>query len=118
MAPQDALVRVKLGELYRDAGRTADAIRLLREAVSLDPSIASYWNSLGMILGGSGDLAAAEQAFRDAIARDKTNAQYTYNLGLALVRQNKRSDAAAEFQRTLTLDPKFAAARQRLAELQ
>jgi tetratricopeptide (TPR) repeat protein len=27
MAPQDALVRVKLGELYRDAGRPADAVR-------------------------------------------------------------------------------------------
>ena len=61
MAPRDALVRVKLGELYRDLGRPADASQLLREAIELDPAPASYWNSLGMILGGSGDLAGGEQ---------------------------------------------------------
>ena len=117
MAPADALVRVKLGELYRDAERPADAARLMREAVRLDPSVASYWNALGMVLGGSGDLPGAEQAFREAATRDRRDAQYAYNLGLALVRQNKRAEAAAEFQRTLDLDPAFAPARQRLAEL-
>jgi choline-sulfatase len=117
MAPADALVRVKLGELYRDMGRPADAARLLRDAVRLDPATASYWNSLGMVLGGSGDLAGAEQAFREAVARDEANAQYAYNLGLAMVRQNKRSEASAAFRRALDLDPRFDAARQRLAEL-
>jgi choline-sulfatase len=117
MAPEDALVRVKLGEWYRDASRPADATRLLREAVKLDPSVASYWNSLGMILGGAGDFAGGEQAFREAVSRDAQNAQYAYNLGLALARQNKRAEAAAAFERALTLNPSFDAARQRLAEL-
>jgi arylsulfatase A-like enzyme/tetratricopeptide (TPR) repeat protein len=117
MAPQDALVRVKLGELYRDTARPADAVRLLREAVRLDSSVPSYWNSLGMVLGGSGDLAGAEQAFREAVTRDPRDAQYAYNLGLALARQNRRAEAVAEFRRTLEIDPRFAAARQRLAEL-
>jgi tetratricopeptide (TPR) repeat protein len=117
MAPQDALVRVKLGELYRDTGQSADAARLLREALALDPAVASYWNSLGMVLGGAGDLAGAEQAFREAATRDAKNAQYAYNLGLALARQNKRAEAVTQFQRTLQLNPGFAPARQRLAEL-
>ena len=117
MAPRDALVRVKLGELYRDLGRPVDAARLLRDAIQLDPAVASYWNSLGMILGGSGDLAGGEQAFREAVTRDGKNAQYAYNLGLALIRQSKRDEAAAQFRRTLELDPRFAAARDRLAEL-
>ena len=116
-APKDALVRVKLGELYRDLGRLQDAARLLRDALQLDASVASYWNSLGMILGGSGDLTGGEQAFREATARDRTNAQFAYNLGLALARQNKREAAAAQFQRTLELDPRFAAAKKSLAEL-
>ena len=71
-----------------------------------------------MILGGSNDLPGAESAFREAMTRDDTNAQYAYNLGLALARQDKREEAVAQFMRTLELDPKFAAARQRLAELQ
>ena len=117
MAPRDALVRVKLGELYRDAGRPADATRLLREAINLEPATASYWNSLGMILAGGGDLPGGEAAFQQAVSRDRANAQYTYNLGLALARQNRPGEAAAQFRRTLELDPRFAAARQRLAEL-
>lgn len=117
MAPRDALVRVKLGELYRDGGRPADAARLVREAIALDPETASYWNSLGMILAGGGDLSGGEAAFREAATRDHANPQYAYNLGLALARQNKHDEAAAQFRRTLELDPRFAAARQRLAEL-
>jgi arylsulfatase A-like enzyme/tetratricopeptide (TPR) repeat protein len=117
MAPADALIRAKLGELYRDMGRPADAARLLRDAVRLEPATASYWNSLGMVLGGSGDLAGGEQAFREAVARDGANAQYAYNLGLAMARQNKRNEASAAFRRVLDLDPRFDAARQRLAEL-
>jgi choline-sulfatase len=116
LAPRDALIRVKLGELYRDMGQPVAAARLLREAIKLDP-VASYWNSLGMVLGGSGDSIGSEQAFREALARDATNAQYAYNLGLVLARQNKRDEAASQFRRALELDPRFAAARQRLSEL-
>ena len=53
MQPSDALAKVRLGEMYRDLGRTDDAIRLLREAVTIEPQTASYWNSLGMVLGGA-----------------------------------------------------------------
>jgi tetratricopeptide (TPR) repeat protein len=72
---------------------------------------------LGMVLGGSGDSAGGEQAFREAVARDGANAQYAYNLGLALARQNKQNEASAAFRHALDLDPRFDAARQRLAEL-
>jgi Tfp pilus assembly protein PilF len=45
------------------------------------------------------------------------NPQYAYNLGLALERQRQREAAVAQFRRALELDPRFAAARQRLTEL-
>ena len=117
MAPRDALVRIKLGEVYRDLGRPADAARVMREAVELDSATASYWNALGMVLGGGGDFPGAEQAFRAAATRDSRNAQYAYNLGLALERQRNRESAIAQFRHALELDPQFAPARQRLAEL-
>ena len=117
MAPRDALVRIKLGEVYRDLGRPGDAARVMREAIQLDPTTASYWNALGMVLGGANDFPGAEQAFREAATRDARNAQYAYNLGLALERQQHRESAVAQFRRALELDPRFAPARQRLAEL-
>jgi arylsulfatase A-like enzyme/Flp pilus assembly protein TadD len=117
IAPRDALVRIKLGEVYRDLGRQSDAARVMREAIQLDPAPASFWNALGMVLGGAGDFPAAAQAFREAATRDARNAQYVYNLGLALERQQQREAAVAQFRRALELDPRFAPARQRLAEL-
>jgi Tfp pilus assembly protein PilF len=70
-----------------------------------------------MVLAGGGDLPGGETAFRQAATRDGANAQYAYNLGLALARQNKRGEAVAQFTRAIELNPQFAAARQRLAEL-
>jgi protein O-GlcNAc transferase len=102
--------------LHRDMGRPREAARLLREAVQIDPAPASYWNSLGMVLGGEGDLAGAERAFREATARDNANVEYTYNLGLAILRQQRAGEAALQFRRSLEIDPTFGPARQRLAE--
>jgi choline-sulfatase len=116
MVPKDPLVRIRLGELYRDAGDPQRAIAMLKEAVRLDPGTASYWNSLGMVLGGNNDLPDAEAAFREAVTRDGTNAQYAYNLGLVLERRGSRADALVWYRKALTLNPRFAAPRDRLAD--
>jgi len=116
LAPDDALLRVQLGELLRNLGELEQSVRFLREAVALEPEKASYWNSLGTVLGGWEELAQAETAFREAWKRDASNAQYSYNLGLALLRQGRTEEARRWFQATLEVDPKFEAARLRLAQ--
>ncbi len=93
------------------------SVRFLREAVALEPERASFWNSLGTVLGGWDELAEAEKAFREARKLDESNAQYSYNLGLALLRQDRTEEARRLFQTTLLLDPKFEAARLRLAQI-
>jgi Flp pilus assembly protein TadD len=93
------------------------AARTLREALALDPEPASFWNSLGMILGAGRRMDEAETAFREAVRRDEANAEYVYNLGLALLRQGKGPEAAASFRKALQLNPRFAPARARLAEI-
>jgi arylsulfatase A-like enzyme/Flp pilus assembly protein TadD len=115
LAPDDALLRLQFGELLRDLGELEQSVRFLREAVALEPETASYWNSLGTALGLNGELVEAEKAFREARKRDETNPQYSYNLGLALLRQGRAEEARVLFQMTLQLDPKFEAARIRLA---
>jgi len=111
MAPADALAKVRLGELYRDLGRTDEAIRLLREAVALDAQ-ASYWNSLGMVLGGAGQLDEAERVFGEASKREPDNPQYAFNRGLALERLGRREEAEPLFRRAAELG--FAPAKARL----
>ncbi len=69
-----------------------------------------------MVLGGGGQHDEAARAFREAMTLSPKNAQYAYNLGLVLMRAGQ-PEAAEWFRRALTLDPVFAPARQRLAEL-
>jgi Flp pilus assembly protein TadD len=69
------------------------------------------------VLGLNGELVEAGRAFREARKRDETNPQYSYNLGLALLRQGRVEEARVLFQTALQLDPKFEAARIRLAQM-
>ena len=117
LAPKDARLRMQLGELLRDLGRSEDAIRRQREAVELEPANASFWNSLGMTLGGNARMAEAEKCFREAVRLDDRDHKAAYNLGLILLRQNRASEARPHLERALALEPGFAPARERLAEL-
>ena len=85
-------------------------------ATTLDPSVADFWNSLGMVLGGGGAHDEAARAFREATRLDAKSARYAYNLGLVLQRAGN-IEARTWFERTLALDPAFRPARERLAEL-
>jgi tetratricopeptide (TPR) repeat protein len=116
LAPKDARLRLQLGQVLRDLGDPGAAIEHLREAVALDPADASAWNSLGMTLGGSGRLREAEAAFREALARDARNHHYAFNLGLALRRQGRAAEARPYFEQALRLEPRFAPAREELAQ--
>ncbi len=109
-------MRWRMGELLLTSGAPDRALALFREATALDPSVADYWNSLGMVLGGNGQHVEAADAFRKAIERDPKNALYAYNLGLVLMRAGDPG-ARAEFERALSLDPAFRPARERLGEL-
>jgi choline-sulfatase len=117
LAPGDALLQVQMAEVLRGLGQPQDAVGHLREAVRLDPARAAYWNTLGMTLGGSGRMAEAEQAFREAVARDAGSHLYAFNLGLALLRQGKKEEARPLLEKAAALEPRFAPAREKLAEL-
>ena len=116
LAPRDARLRAELGELLRELGDVEQALRRQKEAVELDPSVAAYWNSFGMTLGGEKRLAEAERAFREAVRLDDRNHRYAYNLGLILLRQGRAADARPFFEKSLAIEPRFAPARERLAE--
>jgi Flp pilus assembly protein TadD len=110
------MVRWRMGELLLTGGAPDRALALFREATALDPTVADFWNSLGMVLGGSGDQVGAADAFRKALELDPKDARVAYNLGLVLMRAGDPG-ARGQFERALALDPSFRPARERLAEL-
>ncbi len=113
----DPWVHLALGELTRDLGDPSAAVPLLEKATELAPDDAVAWNALGMTLGGLGEMSAAERAFRRAHELHGEHHLYAYNLGLALQRLGRDDEAVSLFTETLALEPRFRAARDRLAEL-
>ena len=105
LAPTDALVRVKLGELYRDmraaaatprgcCARPCSSIRQRRRT-----GTRSAWCS-----AAKGDLPAPSRRFAKRRPRRRKR-EYTYNLGLALLRQQRAGEAALQFRRALEIRP-------------
>ena len=74
LAPKDALVRWRMGELLLTQRQPEAALAHFKEATTLDPTVADYWNSLGMVLGGGGQHDDAARAFREALTLSPKNA--------------------------------------------
>jgi len=117
LAPRDGRIRCELGEMLRDMGDVADAIARLQQGVELDRTSAECWNSLAVTLGAARRIDEAERAFRNAAAQDPQNHYYPYNLGFLLLEEGRAAEAREWFEKSLAANPKFGAARQRLAEL-
>jgi tetratricopeptide (TPR) repeat protein len=71
--PRDgALLRYSLGLEYAKAGRHADAVAQLREAVSRDPLYSAAWKALGKTLSDMEFLEEALKAYQQGIEAAKT----------------------------------------------
>lgn len=99
--------RVRLAESYARAGKMADAVEILEEAVAQDPSNASLQNYYGQFLFLAGRFGPAEGAFRKSLAIDPYFTDAHNNLGALLDRLGRKDEAISEF-RTALADPAYA----------
>jgi len=98
--------RVRLAESYAKAGKMADAVEILEEAVSIDPTNATLHNYYGQFLFLAGRFDAAESVFRKALELDPYLTDAHNNLGALLDRTGRKDEAIAEFRRALE-DPAY-----------
>jgi tetratricopeptide (TPR) repeat protein len=88
--PEDAQIRVELGFNYLShQNRPADAVRVMAEAVELEPS-ARNLTFLAQAQLGDGNRDAAETTLRQAIATDK-GYPHTYQVLVQLLEESHRS---------------------------
>ncbi|WP_370152254.1 tetratricopeptide repeat protein [Ferrovibrio sp.] len=92
------------------AGRSAEAIALLREAIAAYPANAIYHNNLGELLRMSGDAATALPCFDQAIRLQPRYAQAHNNRGNALRDLKQPAEAVACYQVALAIQPDYAEA--------
>jgi tetratricopeptide (TPR) repeat protein len=92
--PKEPVVQLYLASLYNDAGRDADAERLLRQMVATDPSNADALNHLGYMLARSGrNLDEAITLVNRALKSEPDNGAYLDSLGWAYFKRGDLSEA-------------------------
>jgi tetratricopeptide (TPR) repeat protein len=97
-----------LGVLCQRAGRAAEAVAHLREAMRLQPDSADTHFQLGVALAVQGNWLEAEGCYREALLRQPTFALAHSNLGAALAGQGRFAAAEACYRTALRLQPDSA----------
>ena len=92
-----AKARTDLGTAYLKEGKTADAVRMLRESISLNPRNANSWEKLALAYAAQNSIELADKAFQKSL-RIGQRAETHNNYGLMLVSLGKYDDAIKHFK--------------------
>jgi Tfp pilus assembly protein PilF len=115
--PDSIGARSGLAGMAYIAGDLPQALRLMAEAIDIDPSDAKLCNNYGVFLMQAGRIAEAGEQFSNAIAADPNFAEAYDGLGNALQAQGNMSEAVRMYRRALSLRPEFEQARLHLESL-
>jgi tetratricopeptide (TPR) repeat protein len=99
---------------FHQHGELAEAERIYRQVLDLDPHHADSLHLLGVLAHQVGRNDVAVELIRKAIARDKRPAAYHSNLGTAFQALGRMDEAAACYERALAINPELAEAQMNL----
>jgi tetratricopeptide (TPR) repeat protein len=109
---RDAEALHLLGCIRAQAGAHVEALKLLDQAVALEPGNAAFavnrgrvLAQLGVALVRAGDAEGAARAFEGALPAFPHDASLRNNLGIALQRLGRAEEALAQFRQAAALDP-------------
>jgi tetratricopeptide (TPR) repeat protein len=96
---------VFVGALYLYMGRADDAVRVLKRAEVVEPSVRGAHTYLGILALQEGDLGAAENEFNVELTHDPNYQLAVAELGEVRYRQGRWSDAVEQLSRSKTVEP-------------
>ncbi|ELT99404.1 hypothetical protein CAPTEDRAFT_188519 [Capitella teleta] len=94
--------------LDQRASLAEKGLHAMRKAVSLQPSNAAHWNTLGVIAADVEYYALAQHAFIKSIQVDPNNAAAWSHLGALYLLSNRVETAHEAFKTAQSLEPSFA----------
>ena len=97
--------KARAGLKAQRSGRLDTAVRMLSEAVRLDPEDAWIRYNLGVVYEESGDNTAAEREFAEAVRLDPEYRNAQYNLARLLAEREDLEGAVRHFGRAREIDP-------------
>ena len=116
--PRDGDTQFVLADTYNQAGRTADAERVLRQMLTTDPNNANALNYLGYILAERGDqLDEAIRLVRRALEQEPENGAYLDSLGWAYFRKGDMNEAEKYLSAAAARLPKNSEIQDHLGDL-
>jgi tetratricopeptide (TPR) repeat protein len=110
VAPQQVAPLLALATEFLRAGRPADAIAPLRDAVLLQPSNAIIQHDLGLACLEVGRMADAIAALQRAVGSDPRYTDAYFRLGIAFEKLGDISEALAAYDRATQLLPSLTEA--------
>jgi tetratricopeptide (TPR) repeat protein len=100
------LAYVVMAQVYADANRVAEAVKLLEEAQVKFPAENTIAFELGAVLDKQKRFSDAEAAFRQVLERDPKHAPALNYLGYMLAERGERLDESVSYlKRALDIDP-------------
>jgi protein O-GlcNAc transferase len=95
---------------HHQAGRLAEAERLYRQILAIDPGHVDSLHFLGMLAGQAGRNDLAIELIGQALALKPDYAGAHYNFANVLAKEGRLDQAEAHYRRVLTLAPDFVEA--------
>ena len=97
---------IGLAQIYADADRGAQAVKVLQEARAKFPTDNSIVFELGAVYDKQKNFPDAEAAFKQLLSRDSENAPALNYLGYMLAERGERLDESVNLlQKALQIDP-------------
>jgi tetratricopeptide (TPR) repeat protein len=111
----NSIAHNNLGGVFRDEGRTEEAIAQFQMALAINPDFAEPHNNLGVVFAHQGRKEEAIAQYQKALAIKPDYAEPHYNLGNAFVRQGYVAEAISHYQKALAIKPDYMEVQNNLA---
>ncbi|MEY8689208.1 MAG: tetratricopeptide repeat protein [Leptothrix sp. (in: b-proteobacteria)] len=104
VAPRQPDALHLLGMLHHQTGRSDEGIKLIEQAITIEPSFAGYQNNLGNIHAIHGRVSEATRAYERALELAPDDADLHNNLGALYKNARRFDEARACYERAIELD--------------
>ncbi|CAH1905146.1 conserved hypothetical protein [Candidatus Nitrotoga sp. HW29] len=108
--PQNAVALQYSGVIAYQSGLHETALKLIEQAIQIQPSIPDFHNNLGLVYQAIGDHKRAVGCYRQAIALNTNYVEAYNNLGLILEATGRPAEAVTYYESAIALRPDFAQA--------
>jgi tetratricopeptide (TPR) repeat protein len=108
--PQNAVALQYSGVIAYQSAAHEKALKLIEQAIQIQPSIPDFHNNLGLVYQAIGDHQRAAECYRQAIALNANYVEAYNNLGLILEATGRPAEAITYYESAIALRPDFAQA--------